>query len=58
MPHDLPKWWTVYYYFRLWMASGVWEKIKIELQVQPSLVPNRLKRLNLAAFEAMMLAKR
>jgi putative transposase len=32
MPHDLPKWWTVYFYFRLWMGSGIWEKINDELR--------------------------
>ncbi len=32
MPHDLPKWWTVYYYFRQWMVNGIWEKINDELR--------------------------
>ena len=24
MPHDLPRWKTVYHYFRLWRTDGVW----------------------------------
>jgi putative transposase len=32
LPHDLPKWWTVYYYFRLWTRHGIWEKINDELR--------------------------
>jgi putative transposase len=27
LPHDFPKWQTVYHYFRLWRINGVWEKI-------------------------------
>ena|SRR5688572_17906613 len=27
LPHDLPKWQTVYTYFRAWTASGLWERI-------------------------------
>jgi putative transposase len=27
LPHDLPKWRTVYGYFRDWVASGLWEFI-------------------------------
>lgn len=25
LPHDLPKWKTVYHYFRLWRKNGVWQ---------------------------------
>lgn len=32
LPHDLPKWWTVYYYFREWTRRGIWEKINDELR--------------------------
>ena len=32
LPHDFPKWCTVYYYFRLWRKMGVWEKINDELR--------------------------
>jgi putative transposase len=27
LPHDLPKWQTAYYYFRLWKRAGVWYQI-------------------------------
>jgi transposase len=28
LPHDFPRWPTVYhYYFRLWRIDGTWEKI-------------------------------
>lgn len=27
LPHDLPKWQTVYTYFRLWRKAGVWQRI-------------------------------
>lgn len=27
LPHDLPPWATVYYYFRLWRRDGVWQQI-------------------------------
>ena len=27
LPHDFPKWSSVYYYFRKWRRCGVWKKI-------------------------------
>ena len=27
MPHDFPKWKTVYHYFRKWRLNGTWERI-------------------------------
>src|SRR5829696_6031975 len=27
LPHDLPRWKTVYHYFRLWRDDGTWERI-------------------------------
>jgi len=27
LPHDFPKWKTVYTYFRVWRISGLWQKI-------------------------------
>ncbi len=27
LPHEFPKWQTVYYYFRRWQREGVWETI-------------------------------
>lgn len=31
LPHDFPKWQTVYGYFRAWVKTGVWEKINAHL---------------------------
>jgi putative transposase len=31
MPHDFPKWQTVYHYFRLWRMDGSWELINQRL---------------------------
>lgn len=32
LPHDFPKWQTVYGYFRLWTKMGVWEQINRTLR--------------------------
>ena len=32
LPHDFPKWSTVYGYFRFWRASGVWQEINDALR--------------------------
>ena len=32
LPHDLPSWWIVYFYFRLWRIKGIWEKMNTELR--------------------------
>ena len=32
LPHDFPKWQTVYYYFRKWRMDGTWEHINHKLQ--------------------------
>jgi putative transposase len=32
LPHDFPKWGTVYHYFRQWKQNGLWEKINDELR--------------------------
>lgn len=34
LPHDFPKWPTVYYYFQAWSRDGTWEKINTELRNQ------------------------
>jgi len=31
LPHDLPPWGTVHYYYRQYRIEGVWEKINDEL---------------------------
>jgi putative transposase len=32
LPHDLPKWKTVYHYFRQWRINGDWERIHEQLR--------------------------
>ena len=32
MPHDLPPWQSVYYYFRLWTQQGRWERLNTALR--------------------------
>ena len=32
LPHDFPKWQTVYYYFRIWTLMGVLEEIHDRLR--------------------------
>jgi putative transposase len=34
MPHDLPPWQSVYYYFRLWTKCGLWEQLNTILRQQ------------------------
>ncbi len=34
LPHDFPKWQTVYYYFRRWQKEGVWQKIHDSLRAE------------------------
>jgi putative transposase len=34
MPHDLPAWGTVYYYFRTWRIAGIWDKAMQALRKQ------------------------
>lgn len=32
LPHDLPPWKTVYYYWRHWRRDGTWERIHTALR--------------------------
>lgn len=34
LPHDLPAWGTVYWYFRRWRREGVWDQILAALRMQ------------------------
>lgn len=34
LPHDLPPWQTVYYYFKHWRDGGDWERINRELRIE------------------------
>jgi putative transposase len=32
LPHDLPPWGTVYYWFRRWRIDGLWQRIMVALR--------------------------
>ena len=32
MPHDLPPWGTVWWYFRKWRSDGTWERVEEALR--------------------------
>lgn len=34
LPHDLPPWQKVYYYFRQWRDDGTWERLNRELRME------------------------
>src|SRR5260370_14261466 len=34
LPHDLPAWGTVYYYFRRWLREGVWDHVLKTLRME------------------------
>lgn len=34
LPHDFPAWQTVYHYFRIWRAAGVFEQLNHALREQ------------------------
>ena len=34
LPHDLPSWGTVYYYFQLWRDDGTFERLNRELRIE------------------------
>jgi putative transposase len=34
LPHDFPPYQTVFYYFRQWRRSGVWERVNTALREQ------------------------
>ena len=34
LPHDLPAWGTVYYYFRRWRREGVWDRMLAALRMR------------------------
>ena len=34
LPHDLPPWGTVHYYFRQWQMNGTWERLQKALRLR------------------------
>jgi putative transposase len=41
MPHDFPKWQSVYTYFRAWEENGTWGKLNTQLRTQIRLLAGR-----------------
>lgn len=41
MPHDLPKWQSVYTYFQAWEADHTWERLNSALRTQLRLAAGR-----------------
>ena len=41
VPHDLPPWGTVWYYFRQWRLDGTWQKIHDALRSQTRVAAGR-----------------
>ena len=41
MPHDLPKWQTVYGVYRAWMLHGIWQKMHDQLREEVRLAEGR-----------------
>ena len=37
LPHDFPKWQTVYFYYREWRIHGVWDKVSPIIEERPEL---------------------
>ena len=36
LPHDLPRWFTAYWYFRQWKRAGIWEQVNAALRREKS----------------------
>ena len=34
LPHDLPPWGTVHYYYRLWRLDGIWQRVHDQLYTE------------------------
>jgi putative transposase len=41
LPHDLPPWGTVHYYFRQWRREGLWEQLHDALRDQVRMAAGR-----------------
>src|ERR1044071_4006168 len=41
LPHEFPRWKTVYHYFRDWRQAGLWEQIHTQLREQVRLRAGR-----------------
>ena len=44
LPHDFPKWKTVYHYFREWKKDGTWKKVHDRLREKVRLKAGKKKQ--------------
>ena len=52
LPHDLPKWQTVYTYFRRWEDDGTWETLNTTLREQVRLKAGRNRQPSVACVDS------
>lgn len=52
LPHDFPKWQTVYTYFRAWEADGTWEMMNTTLREQLRLEAGRNRQPSAACVDS------
>jgi len=43
LPHDLPPWRIVYYYFRTWTDDGTWARLNAHLRIAKRRTAGRLR---------------
>jgi putative transposase len=41
LPHDFPKWSTIYYHFRKWSVDGTWQKLNTSIRQQERIAHGR-----------------
>lgn len=56
LPHDLPHWTTVYYYFRQWQKAGVWAQLVAALVKQARLNAGRKPHPTVAVMDSQSVA--
>ena len=52
LPKEYPSWQRVYYYFRKWLKTGVWERIQSSLRESVSMKVERKKCPSLAILDS------
>jgi len=52
LPHDFPKWQTVYTYFRRWEAEGIWERLNATLREHIRLKAGRNRQPSAACVDS------
>jgi putative transposase len=52
VPHDLPPWWVVRYYFDRWEADGTWERVNDALRRQARVSAGRAPEPTAASIDS------